>query len=167
MDLYIMRHGKAGVADHSDPRDSERCLSKPGREEISLAGAWMKAREIEFSTIASSPLRRAAETASIIARALGDPDRVTFWDELAIGPPPGTVVQKIREIMPENRILLVGHEPQLSSLVSLLICSRHECNIVLKKGGIARVRFHGDPGSGELLWLLSPGMIQEWHSKDR
>jgi phosphohistidine phosphatase len=161
MDLYILRHGKAGSADHSDPGDGERRLTRQGREEIAEIGAWMRNRGIKFSVIASSPLPRAMETASIIARVLGDPERVASWNELATGYPPAAVIGKINEILHENRVLLVGHEPQLSSLVSLIISDRHDCGISLKKGGIARIRFPGESGRAELLWLLPPGLIRD------
>lgn len=161
MDLYILRHGKAGTADPSDPGDGERRLTRQGCEEIEEIGAWLRTRKMKFSIVASSPLPRARETASIVARVLGEPEQVTSWDELAIGYPPSAVLGKIREIMHENRVLLVGHEPQLSSLVSLLVSNRHDCGITLKKGGIARIRFPGEPGRGELLWLLPPGLIRD------
>ena len=160
MDLYIQRHGKAGTSDHSDPGDGERHLTRQGREEIAEIGAWMRDQQMKFSMIASSPLPRAEETASIIARVLGAPHQVTSWDELAIGYPPAAVLGKIRENLHENRVLLVGHEPQLSSLISLLISNGHDCGIILKKGGIARIRFSGEPGRGELLWLLPPRLIR-------
>ncbi|MCU0631428.1 MAG: phosphohistidine phosphatase SixA [Methanolinea sp.] len=165
MDLYILRHGKAGVADHDDTGDSGRHLTRQGREEIASIGAWMRGREMEFSVIASSPLSRAAETASILAGILGGPDNVNTWDELSIGSQPEAVLQKIREIPSENRVLLVGHEPQLSTIVSLLICARADCGIILKKGGIARIRLHENRGTGELLWLLTPGLVREWASR--
>jgi len=160
MDLFILRHGKAGTSDHSDPGDSERHLTRQGREEIAEIGAWMRAQQLKFPIIASSPLPRAAETAAIIARVLGEPKEVTSWDALATGYPPAAVLGKIAEIMHENRVLLVGHEPQLSSLISLLISKGHDCGIILKKGGIARIRFPGEPGQGELLWLLPPRLIR-------
>lgn len=162
MDLCILRHGKAGVADHSEAGDAGRRLTGPGREEIARIGEWMRAREMKFSIIASSPLTRAAETASLIAQILGGEVQVSFWDELAIGPPPEAVLEKLREVPPNTRILLVGHEPQISSLISLLICNCRDCGIVMKKGGIARIRLERWPPGGELLWLLPPGLTREW-----
>jgi len=164
MDLYILRHGKAGVAHHGDEDDGMRQLTAQGKEEIEAIGAWMRDREIEFSVIASSPLRRATETASIVSRVFGETDRVQIWDELSPGIHPGAVVRKTADLPFDSRTLLVGHEPQLSSLVSLFICNRPDCGIIMKKGGIARIRLGDGAVSGELLWLLPPGLIRGYSS---
>ncbi|MEA2394248.1 MAG: phosphohistidine phosphatase, partial [Solirubrobacteraceae bacterium] len=54
----------------------------------------------------------------------------------------------------EQRVLVVGHEPDFSQIVHDLTGGR----IDLKKGGIAAVRLHG--AGGELIVLLRPREIE-------
>lgn len=161
MDLYLLRHGKAGTADHDNPLDSQRHLTQKGRDGITQLGNWMRYKELTFSLIATSPLPRAVETATIIAGILDAANNVHEWDELTPSSDPKTIIRKIVEIKDEGAVLLVGHEPQLSMLASLIICNKPGCGIILKKGGLARIRFHGELGSGELLWLLTPGFMRK------
>ncbi len=167
MDIYILRHGKAGIADHGSADDHMRHLTARGEEEIKEIGEWIGDRAIDFSLIASSPLARARETASIVSRILSGSDQVQLWEELSPGVPPGAVVQKIQRLTPGSSILLVGHEPQLSSLISLLVCNCPDCDITLKKGGIARIRLEEGLVSGTLMWLLPPGLIRNFVSDRR
>ncbi len=162
MDVYILRHGKAGIADHEDPDDRRRPLTAQGKEEMGVIGRWLRARKLDFSLIATSPLTRAAETASVVSRTLGQRDRVSTWEELSPGIHPREVVKRLSDLGSDSRVMLVGHEPQLSSIVSLLISGTHSCGIILKKGGIARIRMHDGAAGGELVWLLAPGLIRDW-----
>ena len=63
----------------------------------------------------------------------------------------------------ETSLALVGHEPQLSQLASLLL-SGHEgtVGIELKKGGVIclDVPSHPAPGAGRLRWSASPRMLR-------
>jgi ADP-ribose pyrophosphatase YjhB (NUDIX family) len=51
--------------------------------------------------------------------------------------------------------MFVGHEPDLSNVVSLLTGA---ASVRLRAGGVACVEFPGipEPGAGELVWLLDP-----------
>jgi phosphohistidine phosphatase len=161
MDLYILRHGKAG---HSSggPEDSERALTPAGRKEIRDIARWMQGEKIEFDVIASSPLVRASETAKIIARTLECKNRVVIWDELAPGGDPDTVCYKAAQSGSEGNILLIGHEPALSNLVGKIISQDGTASVLLTKGGLAKVRnysFDKQP-SGVLQYLLTVKQIQ-------
>ena len=70
VDLYILRHGKAEAGDLG-LEDAERKLTGKGKEEIALIAQWMASRGIKFDLIATSPLKRARETAGIIAASRG------------------------------------------------------------------------------------------------
>ena len=66
MDLYSLRHGRAEPGD-CEFKDAKRKLSNKGKEEIALVAQWMAARGYLFDVIATSPIRRASETAGIVA----------------------------------------------------------------------------------------------------
>jgi phosphohistidine phosphatase len=162
MDLFILRHGKAGQSS-GDPDDSKRPLTPNGREEIREIARWMRRERFRFDVIASSPLARASETAGIIARALDRKERLDLWDELAPGGDPDTICYHAAQSGDSAVILIVGHEPALSALVGRIICGGGTTSVIFAKGGLAKIRnfsFNGTP-SGDLQWLLTPKQILE------
>jgi phosphohistidine phosphatase len=116
--LYILRHGPA--EDHaSTGRDFDRALTPAGRERVrSVARALREADEMP-EVIVSSPLVRAIQTAEIVAAAAGKTAAVEVRGELS----PGTDARPlVREKVAANapRVMLVGHEPDLTDLVDRL-----------------------------------------------
>jgi phosphohistidine phosphatase len=158
MDLFVLRHGKAGPSsDGSD--DSKRALTGDGKKEIRKIGKWMRRKKFRFEVIATSPLTRAYETAEIVARSLGQKKRLAVWEELAPGGDVDTICYHVAQYGEEASVLLTGHEPLLSMLVSRIIAENDTASLILAKGGLAKIRnysFNKRP-SGDLQWLLTPG----------
>jgi len=164
MDLFVLRHGKAGQST-GDPDDSTRPLTPGGREEIRDIARWMRRERFRFDIIASSPLIRASETAGIVARALDRKDRLDMWEELAPGGDMDTVCYRAAQSRDSSAILIVGHEPALSELIGRIISQGETTSIVISKGGLAKIRnftFDSKP-SGKLQWLLTPKLILSMH----
>lgn len=160
MDLFILRHGKAGKSSGGSD-DAARALTRKGEKELKRIAQWMKAQEFSFDIIATSPLHRAMETAAVIASVLGLDDTVTTWDELAPGGDPDTVCYRAAQQGNDARVLVIGHEPGLSRLLSWIISGNPDSSIIIAKGGLAKIRnysFTARP-SGDLQWLLTPGQI--------
>ena len=156
MDIYILRHGKAENAS-PEGGDAARRLTKKGSEEILGVGLWMVAQDLEFDLIAASPLARAQETAAIVAAVLDYKKKPASWDVLVPGGEPDAVCHEISRHAKSSAILLVGHEPLLSSLISRIISGTEDAGIAMTKGGLAKIRdvsFTERP-SGELHWLLT------------
>ena len=160
MDVYILRHGKAESAGPG-MGDGDRRLTKRGREEIAAAGRWMAAQELRFDLIAASPLVRAQETAAIIAESLGEKDLVVSWKVLAPGGNPDVVCRLIAKHPDAQAILIVGHEPLLSSLISHIITGDENAAIAMSKGSLAKIRDFSDTlsPSGELHWLVTAPLM--------
>jgi phosphohistidine phosphatase len=162
VDVYILRHGKA---EDTGPciGDNDRRLTKKGREKIFAAGRWMAAQELRFDLIASSPLVRAQETATIIAGCLGKKTRPVTWKVLAPGGNTGTVCQLIGKHPDLRAILLVGHEPLLSALVSRIITGNENAAIAMSKGALAKIRNFSatQSPSGELHWLVTAAQMAD------
>jgi len=160
MDVYVLRHGKAGQ--HlPGGNDSSRALTEKGKEEIEGIAEWLASREISFDLIATSPLVRARETGAIIAAGLGQEKILETWQSLSIGSDPATICQKITEETSLSSLLLVGHEPTLSSLIGLIISANDRAGILLAKGGLAKLRnvTTGRDIRGELQWLLTSKQV--------
>ena len=162
MDLFILRHGKAAESS-GEADDAARALTGDGKDEIKKVARWMKTKKYRFDVIATSPLVRAHETAEIIARLLGQKDRLTIWDELSPGGDPETVCYHASQIGEEATVLIIGHEPMLSMLVSRIISGHDNASIILTKGGLAKIRNYSfkDRPSGDLQWLISQKQMQD------
>lgn len=150
-----MRHGKAKPSVHGGS-DAGRRLTKKGRDEIRAAARWMKKQDLAFDLIAASPLVRAQETAGIVAGALGNVPFET-WDVLMPGGNPDDVCDAFSRCPEGAAVLLVGHEPLLSALLSRLVTGSENARIAMTRGAVARIRqVCPDTGcTGELHWLIT------------
>jgi phosphohistidine phosphatase len=161
MDLFILRHGKAGQY----PDDSTRKLTKAGRSEIRKVARWMKKKNLRFDGIATSPLALAYQTAEIVAKFLDLKDHLEVWDELGPGGDLDTLCYHTSQAGNDAVMILVGHEPGISDLIGRIITGGETASLVITKGGLAKIRnfSFNDKPSGELQWLLTPGQIQDMH----
>lgn len=123
MNLFILRHGIAVERDPvSFPDDSRRPLTLKGEERLRMICEAIQAMELTFDHILSSPYRRASQTAEIVASALGLKKALEFRDELTVEGDPKALVRYVNQLQPApENVLLVGHEPYLSGLISQLI----------------------------------------------
>ena len=164
MNLFILRHGIAvDPGMHGYENDSERPLIPKGERRLREAAAAMKKLELSFDLILSSPFIRAKQTAEIVDEELKLKKQLEFSDELAPGGSSKTLIQKLSgwEPAPEN-VLLVGHEPSLSRLISLLVSGGANAAIEMKKGGLCKLETtelrHGQ--CARLAWLLTPAQME-------
>lgn len=159
MNLFLMRHGVAvepGTAGYGN--DADRPLTPKGRRKLRRAAETMKALDLSFDLILSSPLLRARQTAVILAKALDAKDRLELSASLAPGAPARTILECLHRLpMPED-VLLVGHEPGLSQLISLLLAGNSDLPVLMKKGGLCKLSAPSlKPGRRATLeWLLTP-----------
>jgi len=160
MNLFILRHGKAEKSSVGTP-DAARALTRDGKEEVKKVAQWMKGKKIRFDAIATSPLNRARGTAKIVAAVLDQKDQLVVWDDLAPGGDPDTVCYHVSGFGKHASVLIIGHEPGLSMLISKIT---GETGIGLAKAGLAKIQnftFTRHP-SGNLQWLFTPK-----HMKDK
>jgi len=163
MDLYLLRHGKAEKTVPVGDTDEERPLTGRGRSEVRNIAGWTRSHGCRFDYIATSPLTRAYQTAAIVAEVYQDSDGPVVWEELSPGMEFDRLIYRIREQGSLSSILLVGHEPSLSTLMSMIITGSVDARILLKKGGLAKI-VNFIPGlepCGDLAWLVSPGVMQK------
>ncbi len=119
MKLYVMRHGPAEDGSPTG-QDADRPLSPPGRERVrAVAKALMAAEEAPLHVIAS-PLVRALQTAEIVALITDLTDPVEVRREMAPGGDNHALVSELVKAGRE-RVMVVGHEPDLSMLVMRLL----------------------------------------------
>lgn len=163
MELFILRHGEAGQRLSSNPSDRQRSLTTTGKEEVTEVAKALRKIGTKFDVIASSPLKRAYETAAIVASVFKMSNKLETWSELAPEGVRTEVYRKLCRLKQENSILLVGHEPQLSEIVNDIIRTGRtkSAKIVLKKAGLVRIRIItcNPVICGELRWLLTPKIL--------
>ena len=160
MNLHLLRHGIAAeLGTDGIQTDSERPLTSEGREKLYRVTAAMQAMELSFDLVLSSPLLRARQTAEIVVAALKARKRMRLEDELACGGDVRELVQRLARLRPvPESLLLVGHEPGLSELVSLLCAGETRMTVGFKKGGLCRLEVGTLHPSrcATLIWLLTP-----------
>jgi len=159
IDLFILRHGEAGNRMTVVEKDSERPLTTEGRTEMQKIAKSLKAIGLQTNQIYTSPLKRARETAEIAAKILNIPT-LEEWDELKPDGSKAALYRKLEKLERNSRLILVGHEPYLTSMIGEIIGITGP-RIVLKKGGMAKVRITSFTSqiSGELRWLLTPKIM--------
>jgi len=134
MKLYVMRHGPA-EDDAASGRDADRVLTMAGRDRVTAVANALIAEGEEPFAILSSPLARSLETAEIVAAVTYLARRAREDKKAQIGGATGGVETR-RELgmgtekLPllaelvragRKRVMIVGHEPDLSMLVASLV----------------------------------------------
>lgn len=145
VDIYILRHGKAEAHTPTISGDHQRQLTESGRIDMEVIAKAIKNMHIEFDSIVSSPLVRAGQTAEIVAKRMGHERKsIKIWEELKPEMDVSMTIKRLLDLKPGFSVLLVGHEPHLSSLIHAIISGNKQGDsrlcIILKKGGFAHLR---------------------------
>lgn len=142
--VWFLRHGEAEP--HDARPDPERRLTPRGEDQSRAAGRALARLEIPFHAVFSSPKVRAWDTARLACTPLG-------LEPVEHRPLVDASADDVLELAaggPDDRILVVGHNPSFEQVVYDLTGAR----IDLRKGAIVGVRLRGN--RGELLALLQP-----------
>ncbi|MGE0601335.1 MAG: histidine phosphatase family protein [Dehalococcoidia bacterium] len=157
MQLCLIRHAIAVERDEFEGLDARRPLTADGRRRMREAATGLGTL-FRPELILTSPLLRAQQTAEIVAKACDAPIRVL--DALGTG--------EHREVLAEcaglgkSQVALVGHEPWMGELLSLILTgSERGMLVVFKKGAAALVDVESPGrGLGHLEWMLQPGTLR-------
>lgn len=160
MKLYVLRHAIAEGPVRGLP-DSGRRLTDRGIAKARMVLSHARRARVRPAEILASPYVRAAQTAAIAREELrlaGQPVETNalvpyvsvfdLWDQL-------------RPFAAAGDLMVVGHNPQLSSLVTWLLGARPDA-LWLKKSGLVRLEI-ANPGPrprAALSWLLTPGAVR-------
>lgn len=164
MNIFLLRHGLAGQ--HGDPKfkdDSLRPLTAEGREKMHRVALGMQTLGLKFDAVISSPYLRAKQTAEIVTRASKLKNKGIYLTDNLL--PPSSIKELLQEVhshFPKSEnILLVGHEPHLTEMISSLLGSDKPLMIDFKKGGLCCLSIEGplDRLNAVLNWLLTPKQL--------
>ena len=163
MDLYVLRHGVAAERDwHEYPNDDERPLTQHGITKLTQQVKGLNAGGLSVDLMISSPLLRAAQTAQIVRAGLATPGELVTSNTLV---PEAHPYPLLEELASKHRtrgsVMVVGHEPHLSSFISMVVSGDPSGLIRLKKGALCKLRLASLDGTrcGWLEWLMTPDQM--------
>jgi phosphohistidine phosphatase len=149
--LVILRHAKADRP--AGVTDADRPLTQRGHADAAAAGAWLAARGYRPRLVLCSPSKRTRQTWRGVAVALtGDETPEVHYDQALYFGDAEDLLELLRAV-PETvgSVLLIGHNPTVSMLSSLLDRGTDRDSDGLRTSGIA---VHTQDGG----WTdLSPG----------
>lgn len=160
MEIYIVRHAIAMERDEWTGSDEKRPLTEKGKKKMEQIAQGLAALEVDFTHIFSSPLVRAQQTAEILQKTL----KIDHRDETALLVPsgdPAAIIPFLNKLLDDTKVALVGHEPNVSELLSYLLSGQHKSFSVFKKGGVAMLEAFSPPRAGQLTlrWFMEPNHL--------
>jgi phosphohistidine phosphatase len=128
VDLILWRHAEAEELRGATP-DNERRLTERGRKQAETMAAWLRCQHMKDVRVLASPTKRALQTAN----ALGLP--VKIKPQLGVGASAADLLAAADWPDHAGATILVGHQPALGRLASLLLAGT-EADWTIKKGGV-------------------------------
>jgi phosphohistidine phosphatase len=164
--LLVIRHGPAGDRAEfakTGQDDSERPLTPGGKSKMRRAARGLHTLIRKLDLMASSPYVRARQTADIVAEAYDGIAVETLRALIPDGSRP-EILRWLRAASPDATVAVVGHESDLSELISWLLTGKPTPLLELKKGGVCLIEYDGRPparpGAGQLAWCLTRSQLE-------
>jgi phosphohistidine phosphatase len=155
--LYLIRHADALDGDI----DAERPLSPKGHKQVRQLARFLNAsKAVDVREVWHSPLVRARETAVGLGEELGWGSKLRESKGLLPEDPPGIIAARLRDA--ELPLALVGHNPYMEALASLLVTGGAQPTAFLfRKCAILALEPLRGPGVGQWVaaWQLAPNLL--------
>ena len=140
-ELLVLRHAKST---HADPRlaDHDRPLNERGRRAAPRVGRLLSREGLVPERVFCSTATRTMETAALVCAATGREIDASFHEELYLAPPDRILDLVIRSANDFGRIMVVGHNPGVEDVLTLLGLGMHEtlARLVRERQGLPRGR---------------------------
>lgn len=156
--VVLLRHGIAEERTEAKA-DEDRSLTPEGHARMKQIARGLERAFPKAQVIYASPLLRAVQTALWVSKGYRSRVKVNTSDALIPGADPKEFIEFLASIK-ERRIIIVGHEPNLSDNLMELVGVTATRQFELKKGGCYGVRIYAD-GRALLEWLLSPRILRK------
>ncbi len=166
--LMLLRHAKTERAEPGE-RDRDRKLTKRGRADAPLLGAYMAHHDLIPDLALISPAERTQETWKLLAAAFAKPPKATT-DERIYNASADQLMNVLSEPRKARALLLVGHNPGMQDLAVELIAAgdaamRERVTEKLPTSGLVVIDLAFDdwallhPRAGRLERFVSPRLI--------
>ncbi len=153
MELYLVQHGAA----KSEAEDPSRGLTADGRQDAEGLAAFLAPLRLGLDRIEHSDKLRARQTAEILATRLQPARGAQQVPGLA--PNDDVLPVSVRLQQESKNVMLVGHLPHLSRLVSRLLGLDSDRPVVrFQMGGVIRLD-RDETGQWTLRWILPPEVL--------
>jgi phosphohistidine phosphatase len=154
MILYVVRHAEAVETSKTLP-DEWRYLTKKGRATVKKMRSRISQYGPEPGLIITSPLVRAVQTAEILVENIKRKNEVIANGFLQPGADINQLIEYLKKLKNTDCMMVVGHEPFVSSLVRELLGETDES---FKKGACVALETRFDRNKkSSFLWYLAPG----------
>jgi phosphohistidine phosphatase len=162
MNLYLVRHGDAARVGGAIRVDADRPLTADGERDVTIVADALTRLNGRIAMIWTSPLRRALQTAQILAARLAGPPAVTPTANLAPGFRPADLLADIAASDAATGLVLVGHQPDLGGLLSALVTDALYAAVAFPPGTVAMITLPRAPAieDATLQWLLTPEALR-------
>lgn len=165
MFLYFLRHASAGKTMVNPKKDERRPLDDEGILQSRYMGRLLANLDVQVDQIITSPLKRARQTASLVANELAFETALQVDDALR----PEAEFQQFQAMVARygkyDAIMVVGHNPSFTEFLSKTIVRTGAAQIEFKKGAVAKVEMHGR--NGILHWLITPKIARTLQSSSK
>lgn len=158
MVVYFLRHASAGQRKSDPAKDEKRGLDRVGIEQCRNVGRALSALRVQVDVIVTSPLKRAAQTASMVANEMNHEGKLEITDALRPEAQFADFSKLLGKYARQEAVMVVGHNPNLSEFLGRVIGDGAEASIELKKGAIAKVEVR--PTYAALQWCVTPKILR-------
>ena len=153
MEVYLVRHGEA----KPEHEDLEKSLSDNGRSDVSIMAEYVSTLGLRISKIYHSEKLRAKQTAEILHQKLKLKDGIEQVPGLAPSDDIKTALKFIEDA--KEPIMIVGHLPHLSRLLSMLVAGNQNYELA-KFGGGGIVCIEEENDHWLIRWSLSRDLVR-------
>lgn len=159
MIIYFVRHASAGQKKLSPKKDEKRPLDSDGVHQCTQMGRILASMEVNVDAVISSPLKRATQTAALVANEIGYEGKLHIENALRPEAKYDNFREMLRKYARSEALMVVGHNPNFSEFLGQAITDNGSyANIDMKKGSVAKIE--REQKRFVLHWLLTPRLTK-------
>ena len=155
MKLYLVRHGDAVP----ESENADRPLSEKGDADIRALAGFIARSGARVARVIHSGRARARETAVLFADVIG-PGKMVEEAEAGLGPNESTdLLARVTDAMEED-LMVVGHDPFMTRMISRLAAGDESAGIVaIEPGSVVCLERGADGAAWTINWIAGPTLL--------
>lgn len=167
--ILLMRHAKSS-RDNFGLKDFDRPLAERGREDARRMGVFVKAVNALPGYIICSPAKRAKQTVDLFTKAVGINNNASLvnWDENFYSGSAWDYLAAVQNATDKtDTILLVGHNPLLEQVASLLCNNEENYTVRMPPGAVVCIEHPAikwkqvKPATARVKWMMIPELLRK------
>jgi len=135
-------------------KDERRPLDEEGSLQARYVGHVLANLDVQVEHIISSPLKRALQTASLVANEMAFEAQIELDDALRPEAEYSDFQALLSRFRKAESSMIVGHNPNFTEFLVKTISAQGSAQVELKKGSVGKVEMQGRRGT--LHWLITP-----------